>query len=243
MPHSNQDTQASIESYHGALKHWFSLETKGLQGRQINWLVWRLTRTVAKHYMHTTKMKKRGFIKNKVVEHIMKTSIKKATLIPHTNVTYGINDSNKTSHAWMVRSQQHSNMTYMVPLPFTKYVCCTCEWVLHGNLCKHQVAIFFTCTDLIKENIIQYCGTWYGFDRGGFVVMFVDPTYLHIYDNEFDDEEADEDHYKKPWVVDMCKLMRSNDTSPNVEKKKDHNQPSSSFTSTKKILTRMGDIM
>jgi hypothetical protein len=24
--------------------------------------------------------------------------------------------------------------------------------------------------------------------------MFVNPTYLHIYDNEFDDEKADEDH-------------------------------------------------
>jgi hypothetical protein len=23
-------------------------------------------------------------------------------LIPHTNVTHGINDSNETSHAWMV---------------------------------------------------------------------------------------------------------------------------------------------
>jgi len=32
VPHSNQDTQASIESNHGALKRWFSLEIKGLQG-------------------------------------------------------------------------------------------------------------------------------------------------------------------------------------------------------------------
>jgi hypothetical protein len=39
VPHSNQDTQASIESYHGALKCWFSLETKGLRGRRIDWLV------------------------------------------------------------------------------------------------------------------------------------------------------------------------------------------------------------
>jgi len=30
MPHSNQDTQTSIESYHGALNRWFSLETEGL---------------------------------------------------------------------------------------------------------------------------------------------------------------------------------------------------------------------
>jgi hypothetical protein len=105
-------------------------------------------------------------------------------------------------------------MTYNVPLPFTKYACYTCEWALHGNLCTHQVAIFLTCIDLIKENIIQYCETWYGFDRGGFVAMFADPTYLHIYDNESNDEEADEDHYEKPWVVDMCECMKLNDASP-----------------------------
>jgi hypothetical protein len=149
--------------------------------------------TVARHYMHTTEMKKRGFIRNKVVECIVKMNVEKATLIPHTNVTHGIDDLNETGHAWMVRNQ-HLNITYKVLLPFTKYVCCTC-----GNLCKHQVAIFLTCIDLTKENIIQYCGTWYGFDWGGFVAMFTDPTYLHIYDNESDDEKADEDHYEKPF--------------------------------------------
>ncbi len=225
------------------MKRWFSLETKGLQGRRIDWLVWKFMTTIARHYMHTAEMKKRRFIRNKVVEHIMKTSVEKATLIPHTNVTHGIDDSNEIGHAWMVRSQQHPNMTYKVPLPFTKYACCTCEWALRGNLCKHQVAIFLTCTNLTKENIIQYCGTLYGSNRGGFVAMFADPIYLHIYDNEFDDEEANEDHYEKPWVVDMCELMRPDDTSPNVEKKKDHNQLSSSSTSTEKMLVRMGDIM
>jgi hypothetical protein len=40
MPHSNQDTQARIESYHGSLKHWLALDTKGLRGRRIDWLVW-----------------------------------------------------------------------------------------------------------------------------------------------------------------------------------------------------------
>jgi hypothetical protein len=73
---------------------------------------------VARHYMHIAKMKKRGFIRNKVVECIVKMSVEKATLILHTNVTHGIDDSNKTSHAWMVQNQQHLNMTYKVPLPF-----------------------------------------------------------------------------------------------------------------------------
>jgi hypothetical protein len=42
-----------------------------------------------------------GFIKNMVVEHIVKVSIEKATLIPHIHINHESNDSNKTSHAWM----------------------------------------------------------------------------------------------------------------------------------------------
>ncbi len=56
---------------------------------------------VTRHYMHIAKMKKRRFIKNKVVEHIVKTSVENATLIPHTNVTHGIDDSNKLAiYGW-----------------------------------------------------------------------------------------------------------------------------------------------
>jgi hypothetical protein len=56
------------------------------------------------------------------------------------------------------------------------------------------------------------------------------------YCNESDDEKADEDHSEKPWVVNMCNFMTLKDTSLNVEKKKDHNQPSNSSTSTKKTF-------
>ncbi len=69
VPHSNQNTQVSIESYHGALKHWLALDTKG--GCRIDRLVWRLTTTIAHHYMHTLEMRKKGFIKNKVMEAII----------------------------------------------------------------------------------------------------------------------------------------------------------------------------
>jgi hypothetical protein len=99
--------------------------------------------------MHTTEMKKCKFIKNKVVEHIVKTNIEKATLILHTHVTHRIDDSNETGHAWMVRNQQHPNMTYKVTFPLTKYACYICEWVLRGNLCKYQV-VLFTCINLTK---------------------------------------------------------------------------------------------
>jgi len=106
-----------------------------------------------------------------------------------------------------------------------------------------KLSFFLHVQISLKKNIIQYCGTWYGSNHGGFVAMFADLTYLHIYDNEFDDENIDEDHSEKPWVVDMCELMTLDDTSSNVEKKKDHIQPSSSSTPIEKTFVQMGDIM
>jgi hypothetical protein len=66
--------------------------------------MWRLTTTITRKYMHTTKMKKCEFIRNKVVEHIVKINIEKATLILHNNVTCKINYLNEIGLAWMVQS-------------------------------------------------------------------------------------------------------------------------------------------
>jgi hypothetical protein len=86
VPHLNQNTQASIKSYHEVLKHWFFLETKGLRGCRIDWLVWRLTTTVAWHYMHQVEMKREGFIKNKVMAWLVVASVDKTNRIPHTDL-------------------------------------------------------------------------------------------------------------------------------------------------------------
>ncbi len=80
VPNSNQDTQSNVESYHGALKHWFALDRKGLGRHRIDWLVWQLITTIARHYMHTLEMKKKGFIKNKVMEAIITRSVEKVAL-------------------------------------------------------------------------------------------------------------------------------------------------------------------
>jgi hypothetical protein len=82
-----------------------------------------------------------------------------------------------------------------------------------------NIKLSFFLHVLISLNKISFnCGTWYGFNHGSFVTMFVDLTYLHIYDNESDDEEVDENHFEEPWIVDMCEFMTPDDTSPNVEK-------------------------
>ncbi len=40
-------------------------------------------------------------------------------------------------NAWMMQSQPHLGVIYNIHALFTKYASCTCEWALHGNLCKH----------------------------------------------------------------------------------------------------------
>jgi hypothetical protein len=34
--------------------------------------------------------------------------------------------------------------------------------------------VIFTCIDIIRKNIIEYCGTWYGSEREGLIALFVD---------------------------------------------------------------------
>jgi hypothetical protein len=72
-------------------------------------------------------------------------------LILHTNVTHGINDSNQTNHAWMIWNQQHPNMTYKVPLLFTKYACCTCEWRCVKTCVNIKLSLFLHVLILLKK--------------------------------------------------------------------------------------------
>jgi hypothetical protein len=72
-----------------------------------------------------------------------------------------------------VRSQHHG-VIYKIHAPFTEYASCTSEWALWGNFCKHQIVVLLTCINLTMENIIEYCGMYYGIQRGGLKCMFVD---------------------------------------------------------------------
>jgi hypothetical protein len=73
--------------------------------------------------------------------------------------------------------------------------------------------------------------------------MFGNFTYLHLYDNESNDEEPNEDDIEKPWVVNMGELLTLDDTSPNVEGENAHNQPLISNTPTKRAPTQMDDVV
>ncbi len=187
VPHSNQNTQASVKSYHKALKHWFSLETKGLMGCHINWLVWRLTMTMARHYMHQAEMKKQRFIKNKVMAQLVVANVDEACWISHINVISPTFEGNDGDDVWQVRSQHHFSVTYNIYAPFTEYTSCTSKWALWNNFCKHRIVILLTCTNLTMENLIEYCNTYYGTHQGGLKCMFADPTYLQLDDGASND--------------------------------------------------------
>jgi hypothetical protein len=191
VPHSNQDTQTNIEAYHGVLKHWFALDTKGLRGHRINWLMWGLTTTIAHHYMHILEMKKKGFIKNKVMEAIITRSVEKASLIPLTHVYQPTFESDGVGGVW---SQRLPNVTYVVKFPFTKIFCYTCEWALQGNMCKHQIVVIITCLTLLKKDIICYFGTWYGSHHGRLGHMLVDPR--HILDDMESNDDDEDEHFE-----------------------------------------------
>jgi hypothetical protein len=189
VPHSNQDTQVSIESYRDALKRWLALDTKGLKGHRIDWLVWRLITTIARHYMHTLEMKKKAFIKNKVMEVIITRNVKKAALIV---VTHVYQPTLESDGAWGVRSQRLPNVIHAVKFPFTEIFCYTCEWALRRNMCKNQIVVILTCTDIYQEHIIHYCGTWYGSHRGGLGHMFADSQHIP---NDMESNDDDEDEH------------------------------------------------
>ncbi len=61
--------------------------------------------------MHTLEMKKKGFIKNKVVEAIVIKSVEKATFIPFTHV-YQL--TFESDGIWVVWSQCLLNIIYAV---------------------------------------------------------------------------------------------------------------------------------
>ena len=61
FPHSNQDTNNAIESYHGYLKQRYLKEINNTCHRGVDWLMYTLTK-VELYYNHMQHLKEDGFI-------------------------------------------------------------------------------------------------------------------------------------------------------------------------------------
>jgi hypothetical protein len=83
--------------------------------------------------MHQAKMKKQGFIKNKVMAQHVVASVDKVSWISHTNVISPTFEGDDGDDVWQVRSQHHPNVTYKMHALFIEYASCTCECALRSN--------------------------------------------------------------------------------------------------------------
>jgi hypothetical protein len=145
----------------------------------------------------------KGFMKNKVMEAIITRSVEKAALIPRTHVYQPTLESDG---AWGIRSQHLPNVIYAMKFPFIEIFCCTCEWALQGNMYKHQIVVILTCRNISQEDIIHYCGTWYGSHRGRLGHVFANPRHIPN-DMESNDDDENEHFEGDDGIMEFYGLM------------------------------------
>jgi len=136
--------------------------------------VWRLTMTIARRYMHTMEMKKQKFIKNKLLEVIVKKCVEKVTLILFTHVAQ---PTFENSGAWVVWSQRRVNVTHQMRYPFVWYACCTCVGIVREFMQTLDCG-YFHMHWYYPRDIIEYCGTWYGSKHEELIALFVNSWHI-----------------------------------------------------------------
>jgi hypothetical protein len=82
LPHTNQDINNCIESYHGTRKKWLNEFTRGASGRRLICLMWRLKQFIVSHYMYIEEEKFKGFIQNKELKQLWVRVLKKPVKYP-----------------------------------------------------------------------------------------------------------------------------------------------------------------
>jgi hypothetical protein len=165
--------------------------------------------------------------------------VEKAALIPFTHVYQPTFESDG---AWGVRNQRLPNVIYAAKFPFIEIFCCTCEWALRRNMCKHQIVVILTCIDISQEDIIHYCGTWYGSHCGGLGHMFVDPRHIP-YDMESNDDDDDEHLENADGIMEFDGLMNMEQNYLHVGAIVRSNDTINSSTPMEGVLAQLVTIM
>ncbi len=73
-------------------------------------------------------------------------------------------------------------------------------------MCKDQIVVILTCTNISQEDIIHYCETWYGSHRGGLGHMFANPRHI-LNDMESNDDDEDEHLDSDDGIMEFDGLM------------------------------------
>ena len=74
FPHSNQDTNNAIESYHGYIKQKYLSEKNNACHRRVDWLVYVLLTMVKLYYIHMQGLKEARFVRRRKSEKQLNAS-------------------------------------------------------------------------------------------------------------------------------------------------------------------------
>ncbi|MCO5594264.1 hypothetical protein L7F22_048291 [Adiantum nelumboides] len=85
---ANQDTNGSIEAYHGILKSKFLGGRRSIHGRQVDWLIKMLVSSCHSYFWYHEMLKDAGFKKNFKVMDVVKNSLARAMEIPDEYVRF-----------------------------------------------------------------------------------------------------------------------------------------------------------
>ncbi|MCO5559333.1 hypothetical protein L7F22_050746 [Adiantum nelumboides] len=166
LPHANQDTNGTIQSYHVTLKLRFLCGKKYIWGRRIDWLLHKIMTSCLPYFWYVDEAKKGGFVRNKAVQRLIEHSIERAHSIQDGDVSF----SHKSSSVMVrVKSQFSSKgVYYTVYNADCDWGCCNCAWAMKGNLCKHQVKVM-----LMKGfNLNTLVGKCFDLYHGGHNMVF-----------------------------------------------------------------------
>ncbi|CAM6020373.1 unnamed protein product [Sphagnum balticum] len=64
--------------------------------------------------------------------------------------------------------------------------------------------------DLVEDNIIKYCGTWFGSNCGGFQAMLTNMVYLQRDDGVSNDKDNEDVQVEEPGSIDIDGFMTMN---------------------------------
>ena len=113
------------------------------------------------------KRKFNGFVVNKTIKNIVQKNILKSRNIEYIHMS----PPTYPGESWIIKSLD-SGHAYEIFRPCLKYACCSCPWGLREFFCTHQCAIILQYTDISESMLLEFCGTYFGTNRGGLRAMF-----------------------------------------------------------------------
>jgi hypothetical protein len=130
IPHADQDTTTTIESYHGNIKAVLRQFRGKLVGRRVDWLIHQLTGVVINRYNYMQFRKENGFVTNKKGRVLMLSALTQSQKILDSNVHLPASEGEPA----FVRLSKRSHLEYAMYNPCT-------EWVVGSKTSLHTQTV------------------------------------------------------------------------------------------------------